>query len=102
MSLEEIAEIYAKLFVGADDKEEAYNEIISRLSNLKLENGTPISNEIKLKIVEVIKEFLRGKRHFNYADGGVFLIVEAQDNEKFLSLAGNILSQLNSTSDSDE
>jgi hypothetical protein len=96
MTKEELAQKYARLFKVSKTKEDGANVIVEKLNSLRYEEDDELlTYEEKVEILHIIGEFLSRKRLFKYQNGGKILIVEEQDNEKFLSVLSDILSQLN-------
>jgi hypothetical protein len=94
MEIEYIAQEYASLFVRAEDKVQAANEIIARINNLKFEDGSLLDNDQKKYILQLIGEFISNKRIWKYKYGGYIISPKAYDNESYLNLIEYIFSQI--------
>jgi len=94
MEIEYIAQEYASLFVRAENKIEAANEIIARINSLKFEDGSSIGNEEIENILQLIGEFVSNRRTWKYKYGGYVIKPKAHDNEAYLNLIDYIFSQV--------
>jgi len=94
MEIEYIAQEYASLFVRAEDKNQAANEIIDRINNLKFNDSSTLTNDHKKYILQLIGEFISNKRTWKYKYGGYIISPKAQDNESYLNLIEYIFAQI--------
>jgi len=94
MEIEFKAQHYAIIFIRAENKLIAANDIIALINDLKFTDGTQLTNENREFIVQLIGEFVSNKRIFKYKYGGYVVAPKAYDNEAFLELVDYILSQV--------
>lgn len=94
MEIEYIAQEYASLFVRAEDKNKAANEIIDKLNNLKFKDDSLLNNEDKHYIINLIGDLIANRRTWKYKYGGYFVRPSAKDNESYLNLIEYIFTQV--------
>jgi hypothetical protein len=94
MEIEYIAQHMASDFILAEDKQDTFDEIIQRISSLVYEDGTPVGNEVKLQVIDLISEFLAGKRIWKYKYGGRIVQPKKTDNQQFLLMVDHLINNL--------
>ena len=83
----EIANRLAKDFIRSISKEEGASKIISELNSLTYEGtNNNISAQDKIELINLIGEFISGKRPFQYRDGGTIILSEQKDNSNYLDV----------------
>jgi hypothetical protein len=90
-----IANQIAKSFLNTRNKKHAANHIIYEVSSLVyLESKHPLEYSEKAAIIQLIDEFISGKRSFQLKKGE-FIITQPRDSRMFLQRKEYILNHVN-------